>query len=235
MKKLWYIITPIIIILISIVYLYNWNAPSMTNRSKVNYEYTNEQISVDRIDKEHLRQVFKIVIDPGHGGSDPGAIGLSGAYEKDFNLRLAKKIAHLLKDDQQLEVHMTREGDQHLSSESRDRPNIANKLEADLFISIHANTFEDSTVTGTETFYYHDHSKLLADTIHRHIIEATGYKDRGVKVGNFFVLKDTEMPATLLELGYLTNLEQEMDMLSESFQNRVATAIVEGILKYLEL
>ncbi|KYG29685.1 hypothetical protein AZF04_08495 [Alkalihalobacillus trypoxylicola] len=222
-------------LLISLIPIYKWyNGSLFENIPDVNMEWTNEQISERTFEEEHIEYKYKVVIDPGHGGSDPGAIGFSGSYEKDFTLSLSTKVFKLLTEKYQIGATMTREGDQHLSSKTKDRPNIANHLEADLFISIHANIFEDSTVTGTETFYYDEDSKSLADIIHKHVIEATGYHDRGVKVGNFFVLKDTEMPAALLELGYLTNQEQEEDMLSESFQNRVALAIVEGIIEYLE-
>ncbi|MFA1821464.1 N-acetylmuramoyl-L-alanine amidase [Virgibacillus oceani] len=110
---------------------------------------------------------YKVVIDPGHGGEDPGAIGASGSYEKDFTLSLAKKISILLEDEPKLEVHMTREEDVFLSAESRERPNYANDIDADIYISLHANTFTDPSVSGTESFYYHKNSKRLANIIHR--------------------------------------------------------------------
>ncbi|MDX8044383.1 N-acetylmuramoyl-L-alanine amidase [Gracilibacillus sp. S3-1-1] len=176
----------------------------------------------------------KVVIDPGHGGDDPGAIGASGSYEKDFTLSLSNKIVELLQTDPRLEVFMTREGDQFLSTETRERPMIANDLGADLFISIHANTYDTPTITGTETFYYNDYSESLAAIIHRHVVQATGYDDRGVKQANYFVLADTNMPAILIEVGYLTNPEQEQEMLTDAFQQNVAEAIVEGINEYIE-
>jgi len=184
---------------------------------------------------EPEKEPFKVVIDPGHGGEDPGAEGASGSYEKDFTLAVSLKVARLLEDVPEVEAHLTRDKDIFLSSETRDRPNFANELEADLFISIHANTFADPTVTGTETFYYHDNSLGLATIIHRHVAQATGFRDRGVTQENFFVLRDTTMPAALLEIGYLTNPEDERVMLTETFQQSVAEAIVEGIKEYLGL
>ncbi|WP_018930630.1 N-acetylmuramoyl-L-alanine amidase family protein [Gracilibacillus lacisalsi] len=177
---------------------------------------------------------YKVVIDPGHGGEDPGAIGASGSYEKDFTLSLAKKISILLEDEPKLELHMTREEDVFLSAETRERPKFANELDADLYISLHANTFTDPSVSGTESFYYHKNSKRLANIIHRHVSETTGFRNRGVKKENYFVLKDTTMPAVLLEIGYITNPEEEQTMLTDDFQQSLAEAIKNGINEYLK-
>lgn len=182
---------------------------------------------------EITEEGFKIVLDPGHGGEDPGAEGASGSYEKDFNLSLATKIKNELADEANVFVYMTREDDIFLSSETRDRTNIANELQADLFLSIHANTFADPTVSGTETFYYDESSKAWADIIHRQVAAATGFRDRGVRQENFFVLTDTNMPAALVEVGYITNPQEEQTMLTESFQQSVAESIADGIREYL--
>lgn len=119
---------------------------------------------------------------------------------------------------------MTREEDVFISTETRERPNFANDLSADLYVSIHANTFDNPSVSGTETYYYHDDAEVLANTIHKHLLSATGYTDRGVRKENYFVLTDTTMPAVLLEVGYLTNPEQEREMISEEFQQTAAEA-----------
>lgn len=179
------------------------------------------------------KDVYKVVIDPGHGGEDPGATGVSGSYEKDFTLSLAKKVSQLLEKEEQLQVYMTRQEDAFLSAEKRERPHYANSIPADLYVSIHANTFEDSSVSGTETYYYDRKSKALANIMHQSILEATGFKDRGVRKEDYFVLKDTTMPAVLLEVGYITNPENEGQMLKDDFQQQVAEAIVSGIKNYL--
>ncbi|SET23238.1 N-acetylmuramoyl-L-alanine amidase [Oceanobacillus limi] len=183
-------------------------------------------------DNSNLNATFKVVIDPGHGGKDVGAIGVSGQYEKSFTLNLSLKVKELLEQDPDINVDMTRSDDSFISQESRYRPTFANDLNADVYVSIHGNTFMDSNVSGTETYYYHRNSRSFANIMHSHVIEATNFNDRGVKKEEFFVLKDTEMPAVLLELGYLTNPENESSMLKESFQDRVASAIVEGIKEY---
>ncbi|GIN73154.1 hypothetical protein J14TS2_36290 [Bacillus sp. J14TS2] len=177
---------------------------------------------------------LKIVIDPGHGGEDNGATGVSGQFEKDFTLSLSKKVEKLLKQESGIEVFMTRTDDSYISQESRYRPKYANKLNADLFISIHGNTFSDPDVSGTETFYYHKNSRLLAEVIQKHVVEATGFKDRGIQKQNLFVVKDTKMPAALIEVGYLTNPQNESKMWTDDFQSGIATSIVEGIKEYKE-
>ncbi|QDP41496.1 N-acetylmuramoyl-L-alanine amidase family protein [Radiobacillus deserti] len=175
---------------------------------------------------------FKVVIDPGHGGKDVGATGASGQNEKDFTLSVSKKVQTLLKEESGIEVFMTRTEDSFISQESRYRPKYANKLNADVFISIHGNTFTDPTVSGTETFYYHKHSKYLANLIQEKVVEATGFRDRGIQKKDLFVVRDTKMPAVLIEVGYLTNPQEESEMWTEEFQDRVAASIVEGIKEY---
>lgn len=177
---------------------------------------------------------YIIVIDPGHGGKDGGAIGASGQLEKDFTLQLSMKVKQLLEEEVHIGVHMTRTDDSFISSVDRERAQIANELGADLFISIHGNTFNDSSVSGTESYYYDDGSHLFATVMHRAVVRATGFRDRGVRVENYFVLKETDMPAVLLEVGYLTNAVEEKKMWDEAFQEEVAAAIVAGIKEYLE-
>ena len=176
---------------------------------------------------------FKIVIDPGHGGQDPGAKGTSGQYEKDFTLQLALKVKELAERETQLQIFLTRTDDRTISSIDRERPKFANHLGADLFISIHGNTYTDPSVFGTETFYYREESLPFATIMHKNLLNATGSKDRGVKKEAFFVVKDTVMPAVLLEVGYLTNPNEEQKMWKDDYQYRVASSIIEGINEYL--
>ncbi|MBP2242617.1 N-acetylmuramoyl-L-alanine amidase [Cytobacillus eiseniae] len=195
------------------------------NMQSDNKEYINNQKITDK--------KYKIVIDPGHGGKDVGSTGVSGQYEKDFTLSVSKKVENLLKQESQIDVYMTRADDSFLSQESRYRPKYANELNADLLISIHGNTFDDSSVSGTEVFYYHKNSRKLAEVLLKHVVEATGFRDRGAKKQDLFVVKDTEMPAVLIEVGYLTNPQDESKMWTAEGQNDVAAAIVEGIKEYI--
>ncbi|MNJ35848.1 Sporulation-specific N-acetylmuramoyl-L-alanine amidase [compost metagenome] len=114
-----------------------------------------------------------------------------------------------------------------------DRAKMANDLNADAFISIHANSVINApTARGTETYYYKDDSKSLATIMHKHLLEGTQLKDRQVRNNNFEVLRLSNMPATLLEVGFLSNAEEEALLFTEDFQNRVARSIVDGIKEY---
>lgn len=130
---------------------------------------------------------------------------------------------------------MTRETDVYPTRSERVK--LANDLNADVFVSIHGNSVKGSPqVSGTETFYYQRaSSKELANIIHKHLIEALGFKDRSVKNGNLQVIRETTMPAVLLEIGFLSNKDEEEAMMSESMQDKAAQAIVDGIKEYLNL
>lgn len=185
--------------------------------------------------KYTIRRYFKmakkrIVIDAGHGNQDPGAIGPTGKKEKDFNLTMAIKLDAILKGNPNLDVSLTRRTDVFL--ELKERVSIANKLPAELFISIHANA-ASSAASGTETYYNRTTSAPLAGVIQRHMLAATGFKDRGARYGNFAVIRDTKMDAVLLEVGFISNPEEEKKLFDSDFQNRVALAVAQGICEYL--
>ncbi|MDQ0196338.1 N-acetylmuramoyl-L-alanine amidase family protein [Paenibacillus wynnii] len=176
-----------------------------------------------------------VVIDPGHGGSDPGTTSITNKHEKDFNLALALKVQAILLQEPEIEVVMTRETDVYPTRSERVK--LANDLNADVFVSIHGNSVLSSPqTTGTETFYYQRaSSEELANIVHKHLVEAMGLKDRGVKNGSLQVIRETTMPAVLLEVGFLSNLPEEEAMMSESVQTKAAQAIVDGIKEYLKL
>lgn len=179
-------------------------------------------------------KMYTVVIDPGHGGRDKGATGASGAYEKDFTLQLSKKLMKLLEKEELIEAYMTRSDDSFISSVDRERVKIAIDKGADLLLSIHGNTYTDAKVSGTETYYFTEQSRTLAEVIHKHAVKATGFRDRGVKVEDFFIIKDAPMPSVLLELGYLTNPQNEAQLLKEEVQNEIAKAIVTGLKEYMQ-
>ncbi|MDT3426758.1 N-acetylmuramoyl-L-alanine amidase [Paenibacillus forsythiae] len=172
-----------------------------------------------------------VVLDAGHGAKDSGAIGVTKKYEKNFNLAVVLKAEELLKQEANIEVVLTRSDDTFL--ELKDRVAIANNLSADLFISVHANSSTTSVASGTETYYKRDESKAFAAVMHKYLVQATGLSDRGVQYGNFHVIRETKMPAILLEVGYLSNKKDEALLFTEDLQNRVAAAIVSGIKEYL--
>lgn len=174
-----------------------------------------------------------VVIDPGHGGSDPGTIGITNTHEKDFTLAVSLKVEALLQSEPEINVIMTRDEDVYPTR--TERVALANQLKADIFVSIHGNSVLASPqASGTETYYYQrSSSKDLAKVIHKHLVKALGFKDRGVKEGNYQVIRETTMPAALLEIGFLSNLAEEEALFTEAVQDKAAQAIVEGIKEYL--
>lgn len=177
---------------------------------------------------------YRVVLDAGHGGTDSGAISVTGRYEKDFNLAVIKRIAKILEADSQLDVQLTRTDDSTV--ELNDRAPFANDREADVFVSVHANNFKTNpSIRGVETYYTREDSAALAAILHKKILGATGSADRKVRTADFRVTKYTEMPAVLCEIGYLSNAEEEKQLFDESVQARVAASIAAGIKEYLQI
>lgn len=173
-----------------------------------------------------------VVIDAGHGGKDPGAPSVTGGREKDFNLAIALRVNELLQQETEIITVLTRSDDTYPTLD--ERVQIANELQADIFISIHANS-GSVTATGTETLYTRDVSIPLADTVHKYMIEATGLNDRKVKHQNLKVTRETTMPAILLEAGFLSNPQDDAVLKDPAVQDRIAAGIVAGIKEYLGL
>lgn len=178
--------------------------------------------------------MYKICIDPGHGGKDPGAV--NGNYqEKNFNLDIAKKLAFFLESEGGFKTTFTRTEDVYVSLD--DRCKIANQSKCDLFISIHINSARDPSANGIETLCYDEfQSKNLAKYIQRTLISATGARDRGVKVTNMlYVLTNTKMPAVLIEAGFISNQEDLYSLVDNYYQDKIAGAITLGICDYLQI
>ncbi|ABZ85249.1 n-acetylmuramoyl-l-alanine amidase, putative [Heliomicrobium modesticaldum Ice1] len=172
-----------------------------------------------------------ILLDPGHGGSDPGALGPTGKQEKDFTLPMALKVRDLLVKEG-VDVLLTRSVDMDVSL--ADRGTINNRIRPDLFFSIHANAAARSEAGGTETWICAENGRSLAEAIQRKVQPATGREDRGVKQANFYVLRTSEVPAALLETAFISNAEEEKLLFSADFQDRVARAVVAALMEYLK-
>ncbi|AWB44941.1 N-acetylmuramoyl-L-alanine amidase [Paenibacillus sp. CAA11] len=170
-----------------------------------------------------------VVIDAGHGGSDPGAISVTKKKEKDFNLAVVLKVEKLLKKEPNINYVLTRNSDTYPSLSERVK--IANDLNADLFVSVHGNS-GSSAATGVETYYTRGDSAALAKIMHKYLVKATGLPDRKVRTASLHVTRETKMPAVLLEGGFLSNKGDEAQMFTDSFQQRVAEGIVAGIKEY---
>lgn len=175
---------------------------------------------------------YTVVVDAGHGGSDPGASSINSKPEKDFTLPVANKVYKLLQQEPSIRTLMTRTDDTYPTLD--ERVELANSTNADLFLSIHGNSFKP-TLTGTETYYTRTDSIPFANVMHKWLVQATGFDDRGVREANYKVTRETTMPAVLMEVGYLSNAGDEAQMYSEPFQDRVAAAIVNGIKEQLRI
>lgn len=186
----------------------------------------------------------KIAIDPGHGGNDAGAIGPTGVMEKDVTLRVALELRRLL-EAEGAEVIMTRDTDRTVSpkgakasdiEELGARCDVGNRAGADIFISIHADSFTRPEARGTTGYYYGKSTtgrgQKLADCIRRNLVEQLGTPSRGTQPCNFYVVKNTDMPATLIELGFISNKEEEKLLDSKEGVQKAAHGILDGIEDY---
>ncbi len=188
-----------------------------------------------------------IVIDAGHGGYDPGKVGVSGTLEKDINLSIALKLKKCL-EEKDYNVIMTREDDRHLYTEgcqSKKTDDLNNRIkiidEANplLVVSIHQNSFQDSTVSGAQVFYYGDtstesDSKTIAETLQYHLINTLDPNNHRVAKANtsYYLLKNTPHPIVIIECGFLSNPSEEALLITDEYQNKCAMAICEGIESY---
>ncbi|MDX2213380.1 MAG: DUF3747 domain-containing protein [Oculatellaceae cyanobacterium bins.114] len=173
-----------------------------------------------------------VVIDPGHGGTDPGAIGIGGIQEKEIVLAIAQEVTSLL-ERHGVQAVMTRRDDRTLDLEPR--VTFAERANADLFVSIHANsTPSGSTANGAETYYSSATGRQLAQAIQSNMIQSTGMIDRGVKQARFYVLTQTSMPAALVEVGFVTGQQDVRRLSSPTSRRQIAGAITDGILQYIQ-
>lgn len=185
-----------------------------------------------------------IIIDPGHGGKDPGKVGTKGTLEKDINLEIALYLKELL-ESQDTKVIMTRTEDKDLSttttnfkiSDMKERVALLQQSNADLVISIHQNSYTDPKVYGAQCFYHTDSTEgeELASIIQHQIIVSTNQtKIREIKSNNdYYLLKHSHVPTVIVECGFLSNPEDEKLLLTDEYQRKMAWAIHLGILQYL--
>lgn len=174
-----------------------------------------------------------VVIDPGHGGPDPGAIGINGIHETDIVLPIGQQVAAILQQ-QGVQAVLTRNAEVDLDLEPRVQ--IAERADADLFVSIHANSLSLSRpdVNGIESYYYSAQGLPLAQTIHNSLLQVPGTQNRGVRQARFYVIRNTSMPAVLIEVGFVTG-QSDYELLSDATsRNQIAEAIARGILQYIQ-
>ena len=187
-----------------------------------------------------------IVIDSGHGGMDGGKISVLGDYEKDINLSIAKKLQALLKKAG-YKVIMTREDDQGLYSETsankkaedmKARCSIIDTTGVTLAVSIHQNSYHQESVNGAQVFYYEssDQGKKLAETIQTALVDGLDKSNTRKAKSNttYYLLRKTSTPIVIVECGFLSNYDEAKKLVSDTYQEKVAKAIFQGIETYLE-
>lgn len=184
-----------------------------------------------------------VIIDPGHGGADAGAISRTGIKEKDITLSVASKMlilnSRLYKKT--IELYLTRYTDTLISL--NDRTQLAKKLKADVFISIHCNQAINRTAAGTEVYIHQktevqaEKSTYLGFIIQKRLADILGIKNRGIKYGNFQVLRDSEASCVtlLLELGFLSQNDEAVYLTKEESQRAIALLLLQSIAKFLGL
>ncbi len=212
----------------------------VVEKKKRNFKANQNSIHYKKRDYDYLKlpdvkqNKFLVVIDPGHGGPDPGAIGIGGIRETDVVLEVSKIVKKIL-SEKGVKVRLTRKNDVDL--DLHPRVSLANNTDADIFVSIHANASRGKRrdINGLETFYYRGwRGRLLAKKIQKQILRVSpGSPDRGVKQGRFYVIKNTRMPAVLIEIGFLTGRLDARRLEKTTHRKRLAYAIAKGILEYL--
>ena len=184
-----------------------------------------------------------IVLDPGHGGSDSGAVGPSGVQEKDVTLAISQKVRAILQASG-ARVVMTRTDDSDVyGAYATDRQELQARVNVGaytpgmrIFLSIHANSFSSPSAHGTETFYYprSDQDARLAQSLQDAMIAVNGLRDRGISEANFYVVKHSTVPSALIELAFISNYQEEQLLASPDFQNTMALAICQGLGNYFK-
>ena len=178
-----------------------------------------------------------IVVDPGHGGGDPGAVGKSGLMEKEVTLAISTELRNLLEAGQ-ANVVMTRTDDRDVHSkqasdiqELQARVNIANNARADVFVSVHIDSFSDTTASGTTTYFYpkSKRDELFAAQIQQSMVNQLGLVNRGFHEKNFYVLRHTAIPAILAEVAFISNPAEEKLLQRTDFVKKAAYGIFSGI------
>lgn len=198
-----------------------------------------KKLSELAVSAEVQKEETIIVIDAGHGGEDPGKVGVNGTLEKDVNLQIAKKLQYNL-ENLGFRVVMTRENDTMNGSKREDmkqRVEKINEIMPMLVVSIHQNSFSDSSVKGAQVFYFADseESKEAAMVVQQELNQFDSENTRQLKENDtFFLLKKTKVPTIIVECGFLSNPEDAEKLVQEEYQERLSQTICNGITKWLD-
>lgn len=240
MKKYFSIIF-LVLIFLAIMITSNQSVRVMKNIFRTEIIESAEEEDLLQTDKEQI----VIVVDPGHGGRDPGKVGINNCLEKDINLSIALKLKSLLEQND-IKVIMTREEDIGLYSESdsnkknadlNQRIKIIQDNKADMAVSIHQNSFGEEYVKGAQVFYHakSEKGRKLAEIMQSQLIETIndGNHRKAKSNQNYYMLKKTECPFVIAECGYLSNAREAELLLQEDYQEKLAWAIHLAILQFI--
>ena len=194
----------------------------------------------------YIKETPVVVVDAGHGGTDPGKVGVDGSLEKDINLAVAERLKTYLEQDD-VKVIMTRETDTGLYSETDSRKKMADMKKrceiieesgADLVVSIHQNSYSAEYVHGAQVFYYSTSSggKALAECIQEHLISEADPSNTRTAKGNseYLVLRESPCTAVIVECGFLSNTKECSDLCNDEYQTALANAICNAVCTWHE-
>ncbi len=199
-------------------------------------------------DKDNEKADLVVMIDAGHGGVDPGKVGVDGQLEKDINLQIVLKLKRQLEEneDVNIKVVLTRDSDMGYYSESdsnkkmadmRKRCELVNESGADVLVSIHQNSYHSPSVKGAQVFYYDksENGHKLATSIQAELVSQLVEKGKGrveKANDNYYILLNVECPAVIVECGFLSNPNEAEKLSSDEYQERVARAIMDGLVNF---
>lgn len=180
-----------------------------------------------------------VVVDSGHGGEDPGKIGVNGALEKDINLAIGKMLKEAL-EKENIQVVLTRDKDEMLagskSEDMKERVKIMNDTKPVLVVSVHQNSYVTEQESGAQVFYYSnsEKGKVLALDLQENLKKLdTGNKREAKANDTYYILRHTEVPTVIVECGFLSNWEEAEKLTTEVYQQELALAVCDGILQYI--
>jgi N-acetylmuramoyl-L-alanine amidase len=222
--------------ILSLTYGSNTPRPSTVVRQPTTVVRTPTTTPTQPINGRGINSQVLVMIDPGHGGRDPGAIGLGGLREVDVILPIAKRVAAIL-ESQGIRTKLTRDSDYFVGLD--ERVDLSDRLNATVFVSIHANSIDGRPdVNGLETYYYGQEGGKLAGIVHRNVLSAVTSRgfyigDRNTRRARFLVLRKSNVPAILVETGYLTNEAEVARLRRDDYRTVEAEGIARGIIEYL--
>jgi N-acetylmuramoyl-L-alanine amidase len=194
--------------------------------------------NVSKEEKKAKKDQVVIVVDPGHGGEDPGKVGINDVLEKDLNLQIAKKVKKLL-EEAGIKIVMTRTNDKVPDAKKEDlnqRVQLINETKPKLALCIHQNSYPDEKIKGAQVFYHTitPEAEDVASIVQEQLRTVDPTNTRQIKENDtYFMLKNTQVPTIIVECGFLTNPDEAAKLTQEDYQDKLAQAICEGVVKWM--